>query len=339
MGLKSFITDPATSLSAQVNNDEGREDSGLVVATRDLKQRINRIEFFFNPTYGVDMNVTPTAGGVDIDIHDGLDSVLWTATGVVGPARWTFNSVAQSHGGAQSIDATLTLHLDEAQFDAGGDQDLTGYSSVAGWIYITGWGLVGVKEVELYGWDTGGATMVGNLVNLSDYVDTTIFNTWHKFVIPLAHLSLVGQTIDAIRVRTLSTGGGAAPNYYLDDLKVEEEGAPLEYTIEPPHDTWLWMDQITITMVDALDTALADASMHNLSYNKFLGLTELAVGLLFQRYHEEQVTLTVNFHNLLDVLQLPNTNILNIGCDGTNTWMTLNQIFASPILLKAGDGD
>lgn len=338
MSLKTFITDPITNYKAQVNDDNGKEDRGLVVATRELKQFINRVEFFFNPTYGIDMNVSPTTGGTDINIHNGLDDTYWTATGIVGPARWDFNSSTQSHTGSYSINATTTINGDVAQFAKGSTQDLTGYDSLAGWIYITGWGQVGVKEVMAHGWDTA-TGQVGDSINISYYIDNTEFNSWQKFVIPLGDMDLVGATVDSFRFQTMSTGGGAAPDYFLDDILIEEEGAAVQYTIEPPHKTWLWVDQINISMADVLNTVLENASMHNLSYNKFLGLPELSVGLLFQRWHNRAVTLTVNFNNILDILQLPNTNILNIGSDGTNTWFTLNQIFASPIVLKAEEED
>lgn len=339
MSLKTYIIDPVNNLKAEVNDDFGKEDRSLVVATRPLKEFINRIEFFFNPTFGIDMNVTPTVGGTDINIHDGLDNIYWTATGIVGPARWDFNSLAQSHTGTHSIDATGTVNGDEAEFVKGSEQDLTGYSSLSGWIYITSWSTFGTKNIHIHGWDTTSSMQVGGIVFIGDYIEKTTFNVWQKFVIPLGDLDLVGETIDAIRVSTLSSGGGLPPDYYLDDLKIEEEGAPLHYSIEPPFDTWLWIDQITITMVAALDTTLLNSSMHNLSYDKFLTLASLPVGLLFQRFHEGDITLTVNFHHILDVLQLPNTNILNVGSDGVTTWFTLNQVFASPIVLKAEEGD
>jgi hypothetical protein len=79
--------------------------------------------------------------------------------------------------------------------------------------------------------------------------------------------------------------------------------------------------------------------MYNLSYNKFLGLSELSAGIFHQEYHDNKVTLTAEFHHLLDFLQLPNTNILNVGCDGTNTWFNLSQIFGSPVLLKSENED
>jgi hypothetical protein len=339
MSLKTFIADVATNLKAKVDNDNGLEDGALVVATRPLKTYTNRLEFFSNPTYGIDMNQALPTGGTPIYIHDGIDNIYWTASGIVGAIRWDFNSTDEAHTGTHSIDATPTINGDEAQFAKGSPRDLTGFTALSGWIYITGWPTLGIKEAEIYGWDTTSSTQIGSSINIGAYVNTATFNIWQKFVIPLTVMGLTDATIDAVRVRTVSTGGGVAPAYYLDDLEIQEDELPLEYIIEPPHDTWIWVDQINVVMADVLDTTLLSSSMHNLSYDKFLALPALPVGLFFQRYNKGEVILTATFRYLLDFLQLPNTNILNVGCDGANTWFSLNQIFASPILLKASEQD
>jgi hypothetical protein len=338
MGLKTFITDVSNGLKAKVTNADNTEENALVVATRPLKIVTNKILFFSNPTYGIDMNKTPGTGGTPINIHNGIDNVYWAASAITGVLKWDFNSNVQAHTGIYSIDGSSTLNGDESQYDKGSDQNLTGYTSLAGWIYITGWPTTGTKEVQIYGWDVG-VGQVGNVIDIGDYVDTTIFNTWLKFVIPLSNIGLTNQTIDAIRIKTVSLGAGSAPSYYLDDIKIQENELPIEYVVEPASDTWLYVDQINIVMADALNTVLTDASMWNISYNKFLGISELPAGLFYQEYHDEKVTLTAVFHHLLDFLQMPNTNILNAGCDGTNAWFSLSEIFGSPILLKSETTD
>jgi hypothetical protein len=209
---------------------------------------------------------------------------------------------------------------------------------LTGWIYITGWPTTGTKEAQIYGWDVG-VGQIGNSINIGDYVNTSILNTWLKFVIPLSDMGLTNQTVDAIRIKTVSLGAGSAPSYYLDDIQIQEKELPIEYTIEPDDDTWLYIDSINIVMADALNTVLADASMWNISYNKFLGISELSAGLFHQEYHDEKVTLTAVFHHLLDFLQMPNSNLLNTGCDGTNAWFSLSETFGSSVLLKSETTD
>jgi len=334
MGIKAFITDISTGLKAKISNANNTEENALIVATRPLKTFTNKALFFSNPIYGIDMNQDPGTAGTPVNIHNGIDNIYWTATAISG--TWDFNSSAQAHTGIYSIDATKTKDSEVAQISKGSDQDLTGYTSLVGWIYITGWPTTGTNEVEIYGWDVG---QVGNRVNIGDYVNTSIFNTWLKFVIPLIDMGLAENVIDAIRIETINIGIGLPPDYYLDDIQIQENEIPLKYIIEPEIDTWLYVDGLNTVMADALDATLVNASMYNLSYNTFLGLSELAIGILYQEYHGGKVHLTSTFHHILDFLQLPNTNILNAGCDGINTWFSLGQTFSSPVLLKSENED
>jgi len=338
MSLKTFITDISSGLKARVDNDNNLEENALVVASRPLKTLTNKLLFFSNPVYGIDMNQDIGTAGTPINIHNGIDNVYWTASAIVGSIRWDFNSTDQAHSGTHSIDVSQTINSDEAQFAKGSGQDTTGYTTITGWIYITGWVTTGVKEVHIYGWDIG-VGQVGNIVNIGNYIETTVFNSWQKFVIPLIDMNLTNKTIDSIRVKTISTGAGAPPAYYLDDLQIQENDLSIEYIVEPDLNTWLYVDQMNTIMADALVTTLADASMYNLSYNKFLGVSELSAGLLYQIRSNNKIVLSISFSYLLEFLQLPNTNILNAGCDGVNTWLILSQIFTSPILLKSEKED
>ena len=338
MSIKAFITDITTGLKAKIDNVNNTEKNALIVASRPLKILTNKIQFFSNPIYGIDMNKSIGTAGTSINIHNGIDNIYWTASAITGNLRWDFNNNTQAHTGTYSIDGDSTINGDESQYAKGSNQDLTDYTSLSGWIYITSWLVTGTKEIHIYGWDVG-VGQVGNIINIGDYVNKAIFNSWLKFIIPLSDMGLTKKTVDAIRIKTVSIGAGSAPSYYLDDIQIQENELPLEYSIEPDNSTWLYVDQINITMVDALNTVLTDNSMFNLSYNKFLDLPNLSVGILFQKICEGNIIWASSFHNLLDFLQIPNTNILTAGCDGVNTWFSLNQIFGSPVVLKSETKD
>ena len=333
MPAKGLIYDPTNQLSSKIDNGDGAEKEGLVVATRPLKTFENETLFFFNPTHGIDMNKSPGAAGTPVNIHNGIDDVYWTASAITGALRWDFNSSTEAHTGSYSIDGSSTINGDESQYAKGSNQDLTGYTSLVGWIYITGWALTGTKEVQIYGWDVG-VGIVGNIVNIGDYVDPTIFNVWQKFTIPLSALGLTEETIDSIRAKTVSLGAGAAPSYYLDDVQIQETGAPIEYTVEPAEGTWLYVNLMNIVMADALDSTLLNASMSNLSYDKFLGAT-LTEGLTFQAWEHGEPIWSIKIFNILDFLSFPNKNIVNDGCDGVNTWLNLNLESPYPDVMKS----
>jgi len=69
--IKNYITDPKTGIKAEVVNSD--ENNALVVATRPLKTFDNKLTYFSNPTYGIEMNQDGASGGTAIEIHDGID--------------------------------------------------------------------------------------------------------------------------------------------------------------------------------------------------------------------------------------------------------------------------
>jgi len=336
--LKHLIAGPGHRKVAEVDITTN-EKQALIVATRPLKIFNNTSQFLFNETNGIDINKNAAFGGTPIKIHNGIDDVLWTGTGIVGASRWIFNSSAQAHTGTQSIDGTTTKNGDVTQLAKGSDQDLTGHTAITGWIYITSWSVSGTKEVLFFGWNTGTSLMVGNNVNLGDYINTLVFNTWQKFSIPLNDLGLFTKTVDSVRVQTVSLGAGQAPSYYLDDIQIEETGDPITYTVQPKMSTWLHISEILSTFVDGFNNVLLNATMPNLAYNKILALSALSNGIIYHKTIDGNVDFTFVIKQLSDFIQLAGTSIINSGSDGTNTWMTINYKPAIPIILRSNTDD
>ena len=327
MSLKSLIVDPRTGKQAFV------EENALVVATRPLKSFYNKIEFFTNPIYGYNMNVVGGFSGTPEPIHNGIDNVYWTASAISG--TWVFDSVTQAHSGTRSVDATATMNDDIAQFAKGVSIDLTGYVAITGWVYLSFWDDKVVKKIEVWGWDTAASLMVGSVVDLWNYVDIRLIGSWQKFTIPLSAMSLVGETIDALRFKTVDLGAGQPPNYYLDDVQFEELGNLVEFSVKPDLGTWLHVHSLSMLFVDAYSTTLADATMPYLSYDKLLGLSSLVNGLLYQGIMGGQVRLTFPFRNLGDFLSFPGFRISNFGSDGTNTFLSLFIDLVEPVVLQS----
>ena len=118
MGIKSYITDKATDQSAEVILNHKTDKRGLVVATFPYRTFENSVQFFSNPDYGVDMNKDASAGGTPVQVHNGIDSALWTGTQISG-VNVTFNSNAQAHTGSQSVYFNRCVVGNTIQFDKG----------------------------------------------------------------------------------------------------------------------------------------------------------------------------------------------------------------------------
>lgn len=315
--------------------------SGLMVYTEPYKQYTPELFFFSNATYGVDMNQNAAFSGTPEGVHNGNDSALWTATAVQG--SWTFNSTAQAQSGTRSIDATGTNNNAEARFDDATTTDMTNYIALSGWIYITGWETTGDKNVEIEA--RLNTVLVGNSVRLSNYINENVFNQWQKFAIPKADLGLSTQTVDELRVRTISGGAGAAPNYYLDNIQWEQTGGPIIFSIRPNVGTRLYLRRIVNFAVSNVDSTFTLTSgsgktsgSPNISYNKYFGETALTTGLVSVITQNEKIVFASAARQNSDLMQIPDST-MQTGTDGTTTWYKWEADFGTPFVLDGDRGD
>ena len=346
MGLENFITDPKTGKKAQVDTREG-EAQGLIVSTQELKTLTTTTRFFTSANYGIDMNIGVAFGATPVVAYQ--ENTEWTTSIINGVAAdFIFNSAGGGgvtpHAGSVCIDARASGHDNIMQLDRGSDLDLTGYIAISGWINFTQWNDLGTeKSIYFYAWDTNTGLQVGATIHLENYVDPGQLLTWQQFIIPLSDMGLTGETIDAFRIQTRDIGLGNAPDYFLDDIQVEETGAipPSEFTIEPSLQTWLHVRNINIFIADDdYDSTLANASVPQIPYDTFLGVAALSSGLLYREYHDGEVTWSGAMKQLSDILQLPTALISGQGCTGaTKTWVKINIEIIGPLILKSENKD
>ena len=349
MPLPSNITDPNTKHSAFVNHDAG-EDHGLVVATRPLKTFENSVQFFTNPTYGLDMNISFTINLTETLYEDAAGAPgEWDYQAITGGGNWVFDTA--SPGGTTCpgdddanhvIDATATVNNDTMELYEGGTFDLSNYDILRIWVYLTAWDDRGTKDIQVYGYDTGTGTQIGNTINLRDFINIAQTNVWQSANIPLADYNLNTQSVTGFRITTIDLGPGSPPDYYLDMIQLlgdVTEGGIVDFTIEPDPGTWLHVSDIDILMVDAYAGTLADGTMPSLPYDSFLGVSALTNGVLYQRVQDGEVRFSLPFRQLSDFLIMPGMEVADSGSDGTNTWALLRVNITEPLVLKSEDHD
>lgn len=333
MTLKIQIMDPNSGRSARVCN--GEEDNALVVATRPLKNFEAIINFFTNTDYGSQMAQNASTGGIPDKVHDGTDSALWTGTQISGGSDVVFNSTNQNHtgGGTKSIYFNRLEINDTINLSKGSDIDLNNYTSITLWIYIdNNWSS---DSFSFYAWDTAGNVIRGNKIYLQNYCNVSNFDVWQKITIPLTDLNIEKiTTIDSFRVQC-EIISGTKTRFYLDDIQVEETGIPLFYDLKPTNGTWLHVKSFTFSFIDAYSPTMADTGMSKLPYNSFLGLANLNNGMIYKRVQSNIIKFSQNLNNMMGILELDGTNIINCGSDGTNTWVTIKSVHGVPFILKS----
>ena len=308
------------------------EVQALVVATRPLKTFVNETQFFATEGGTIDMNVNAASSGATETLYD--EDTEWAAANVISN-DFDFNDSVGPAGGPYSgsvcIDATGTSNNDTMELNNIADFDLTAYSLLTGWIYITGWSSSGTKAVNITAYD--GGSPIGLTVDIGDYVNTGVTG-WQNFVIPLVDMALVGQTITALRIATVDIGAGQPPNYWLDLIEFTQPAGngQQDYRVRPTTGEWIYVYKTHWTLVVA-DSATVDGSNNMNPYDTLLGQT-LGVGIIYQRVVDGEVIFSVPLKQLSDFIQLPGAKIKDFGGDGTNTWMTLEFSTVEPLILK-----
>jgi hypothetical protein len=334
--LKALITDPLSKIQAAVIDDSHYQYNthhGLVVYTDELKHYDNAPQYFLNELYGDEIAQDASAGGTPLEVHNGIDDILWTATDIVGGGKTTFNSTDRSYTGTNSVKVDNSPVGDVFQFDKGSDLDCSGYVSISMWINVDKDWKAG-DTIELYGWDTGIGLQVGDAVDLSDYFTYNQYDVWHKLSIPLTDMGALAAyaTLDALRVRIVTAEGKSA-KFYMDVMQFEQTGTPIEYSIAPSKNTLLHVLGFNFFYADAYAGTLADATMPNIPYDKFFALASLNTGIVYQRIQDESVTFSTTWHDHSDLMTQPGSIITGCGSDGTNSWVSILNKLVTPIIL------
>lgn len=336
MSVVALITDPKHGLKASVDNNADQMPNALVVATRPYDNLTNSLLFFSSEVYGYDMNYDfSTAGGTPDNVHNGTDNTYWTASAIVGGANWIFDSTDYYHTGTKSIDASNTNGSDVAQFAKGSSVTNTDFNNLSGWIYIQSWPTA--KDFEFFLWNTGTSSQIGNRVGVGSYVNTTSYNVWQKFVIPITEFGSLGSSFDALRVIAIGK-----TDCYFDDIKfntvAEGNQGATQYIVKPELNTWLYTKSINVTMVDAYDSTRINGTTLSIPYNSFLGVSP-DVGLVYQRVQYGKTVFSTATKGIIDIIQRPGGRIDAASYDGTYTMVKVSNMFSYPILLKYENDD
>lgn len=336
MGVETKIGDGESENGLAGVRSTKSYGGGLKVYAYDGDPLNNRGSYFTNDSNGANMNIDGSVGGTPVQIHNGIDNVYWTGSSIVG-TKATFNDTTRFKDGAQSVKWDNPAVNDIIQFDKGSNLTVASYNAITIWINIDKDWTAG-DSYEFYGYDTGTAATVGNVVLLEDYIVETNFDVWQKATIPLSDMGLTGGTIDALRMKLISKTG-KAPKFYLDVLRVEETGGGIIFSSGPPSDKTWEVRGLSYTMARAYAGTLADASMPSIPYDGFLGLASLPTGITIRRVQGEVVQLQTNYTDLIDIIASFSHNTMINGSDGTNTWLRIDVQFPYPVKLVGSARD
>ena len=318
--IKSKITDPLTGNSSEVVKKNG-DPAGLVTYSRPLNTLDSSVRFATNDNFGFNLNQNASFSGTPLGVHNGTDNVYWTGSAISG--SWIFDSTVQAKDGTKSINATNTTNNNEALLSTS-NTDLSNYTAVTGWIYITDWSDRGtLKEVEMEFRNSG--TVTGTFINLSTYINEFDLDVWQKFTIPLTDFGAATSTVNELVIRTRDIGGGPPPDYFLDVIQLEETGTPIIYEIKPEAQ-YGFIDTLGWVIANSVPSTVTNGTLLGLAYDNLLGVT-LTNGVTVQSIRNGEEKFSANIKNLGDVLQSPGQEIVSHMSDGTNTFIKMEIQF------------
>jgi len=301
-------------LRAEVYNpviEDRPGEPGLLVYTSERLVKSFAPIPLTNPLFGTALNQDGSFSGTPDQVHNGIDDVLWTGTEPSGN-KVTFSSADRAFAGSFSVKIDNPSAGDIWQFGKGSNLTIANYSAITLKINIDrDWGIG--DSVSLYGYDTGGAVIVGVKVLIENYIDITTFDAWQPVTIPFSDLGLSG-TIDAFRMEQESKTGRAA-TWYLDNFQVEETSAAINFRYSPNGDT---VFHITKAQVFVVVDGVSENALQ--AYDKFYSLPALANGIGATIQAGGNIVVNTAENDLQDAIQQPQVTV-QTGGDGTNSWM------------------
>lgn len=338
MALKTYITDGQQSEGiAHLHKsftDEKVFTNGLVVYSEPRRIWKPKNQALANATYGVNMNINASVGtgGATELVHNGVSD---------GETLFNFDSNANPSVGSYHVRYSAGVD-GEATFTDAGTTDIANFTSLTGQIYLTAFSSQSHITITLK--NSAGTNLAS--ANLEDFIDIGNLGTYQNFSIPL-HTS-VGFNLPVGTVKSMTMlvtkTGSVNPSFDLDQLQfVASGGAGVgsqTFTMTPSRGRITKIENINVIIADVytgittVAGATENATLQNLSYNKILGVTELANGINFQIQSRGVLDFQGNIKNMADFLTLPRSNITFLGGDGTNAFVTIRYDFPTPIVLE-----
>ena len=112
-------------------------------------------------------------------------------------------------------------------------------------------------------------------------------------------------------------------------MQIEQTGTAARFDIRPEPGFLYYIDSISFTFIDAIDTTLANASMPNLSYNQILGMGKLSTGIGFTTVRGGDTEFSAFITCLADSTRAGG-EVINAFADATNAHVTLRTNFPTP---------
>ncbi len=324
--------DPTNNSTRQVGVHRHGGQNGLVAFTDDLIKRDFFIQPLLNDTFGAQMAQDVTFGGAAVNIHDGGDNSGWTGAAVSG--TWNFADSTAEQTGTNGISITGANNLDTATFISAGETDMSARTAITGGVNLITYNDTNHGMTVVF---RNNGVLVGNSVDIEDYIDSSLLGTYQNFVIPKDDMGLNGFTVDEFDI-VITRSGGAKPTIHFDNIQIEETGEPIVFTLAPQGGKRILLERFILAYVDNIDLTVTNGTVAGLSYDKLMGLTKLPNGITVRTQIAGETFFAAVITSIGDSLK-GGASISSPISDGTNSCVTIAIEFLEPVVLDGGRDD
>ncbi len=312
----------AAAFKAAVNELAVATGGQVLALTERREKFLPEVHPFLNPTFGTAMNQNIAFSGTPEIIHNGGSTTEWDGSALQG--SWDFST-------GTVVTLANGVNLDAATFaeESPTTIDMASFTALTGKINLTVYG--GTANNLIVEFDLAGI-LVGNSIDLNDYIDTGDIGNAQNFVVPKADLGLSVQLIDGMTVTLLRTSGPQV-GFTLDDIQLEAAGTPAVFKTSSDPEAPFHITELRMAFADTFAGTVTDGTMPGLAHDQFLGEAELANGINFQRVQDGKTIFSVNLRTVGDFLATGSQLIDQIS-DGTDTFFVLQAAFPEPIVLQ-----
>lgn len=319
--LRLRLTDWKSKLSAAVHKHDGIP--GLVTYNRDDNIWTASVLPFLNADYGNALNQNGAFGGTPDQVHDGLDTTLWTGSNITG-GKVTFNSTDRAQEGSRSVKVDNMAVGDVCQFAKGSDVTMANYTAVTMWINVDkDW--LPDDHVQFYAWDSDLGVEVGNRITLDEYFDNSAFDTWHSVTLSVGDLGIEGATtVDAFRIEQTQKQGGKAPKYYLDQIEIKQTGVPITFQTFKDKTRDFYAYGVRVAFKDNITV---------IEPSEFMGIAKLANGVQYRRVIENEIQFSISVREMSDFMVM-GFKEYNRTTGAAETFVMYDVDFSQPIIIS-----
>jgi hypothetical protein len=328
MPIKTLIQggDGNNTIADVVN---GKQDypRGLVTFTESLRNIIPGKTILLNSTLGALMNINgANADGTSLNIYNG-DQTYWIPTTITG-TDWNFDIAGGVTGNC--IDQQNAKNGDQMLLSANTDICMNEFSSLEGAIELVRYN-INNNDIFIH-MAYNGAT-IGNTINVEDYIDTGILNTYQNFQIPKEDFGISAQIINEIYI-TFDKIGGNRGKFKFDNFQmgvVSDISGSRIYTADPRPDYIFRVNKFALNFINS-GVTLPD-------YDQLFDISSLNIGIVFRWKRNDIIQFSAIIKNLTDLIDNGFTMDQQI-IGTTNTITRFSYDFCnSPLMLDPRKND